>query len=166
MNRTLLQIQARLRLRRRITLTAPSPVALVRERLAAALSEKIVLKGQFQLTRYYWGQLNHNHLTLYGPRANRQFCFLTQGELSYGGIQTQFDGHMYLRALDFYQLMLAIAVLIVALSVVLRWFGLTLMPLFLGFFYGMVQWHFQCYQGEITRLLTRLMADPEAKSSV
>lgn len=152
-------IQAFLRLRRPIKVTTPLPIALVRSQLETALSQEIVLKGSFQLTRRYWGNLSSDRLMFYGPRANRQFCFLTRGKLTHNSAQTRLDGQMHLRSQDFYQLVSAVVVVAVLLPVMFRWVGLIFLAIFLGFLYGMVQWHFQHYAREITQLLTDLMTE-------
>lgn len=154
-------IQSALRFHRYLTITVPLPLIAVRQNLRQALSGEIVLRGQWQLTRRYWGHISQDQLTLHGPRANRQFCFLVQGKLRPQGRQTQFEGRMHLRALDFYQLLLPVGFLLIGLPVMFRQASVVFLPLFLGFMYGMVQWHFEHYQGEITRLLTDMMTRTE-----
>lgn len=161
-------IQAGLGLRRRATVTVPLPMAQARHRLTTALAQEIVLTGRFQVTRRYWGHLSQNHLTLHGPRAHKQFGFLTQGELHDGplgpvfdnrGPQTELTLQIDLRALDFYQLLLAAGIILGFLVVTLKWGGLMVAPIFWGFLYGMTQWHFQHYGQEIVQLLTDLMTE-------
>lgn len=154
-------IQNALRLRRRLTVTVPLSLMEVRQNLKQGLAGEIVLQGQWQLARRYWGSVSHDRLTLYGPRANRQFCFWVQGELKSRQRQTQFEGRMYLRAQDFYQLLLPLGFLLIGLPAMFRQASVLFLPLFLGFMYGMVQWHFEHYQGEIKRLLTDMMTQAE-----
>jgi len=144
-------------LRRQVTVKVEIPIASAKINLTTALSQEIVLTGEFQLTRRYWGNLSENHLTFYGPRANRQFCFLVKGNLSDEGSQTRLNGKMYLRTGDFYQLCFAVVTIFVLLLLMFRWNGMIFLPVFVGFIYGMVQWHFQWYAEEISQLLTDLM---------
>jgi hypothetical protein len=154
-------IQARLGLRRRKTVTVPIPVEQARHHLKMALAKPITLTGRFQVTRHYWGQISPDRLTLNGPRAVKQFCFLTRGELHGRGNQTELVLQVYLRDQDFYQLAMAAGILLILLPLVLRWWGLTVLPLFLGFLYGMTQWHLSHYAQEITQLLAELMTGNE-----
>ncbi|NER99093.1 MAG: hypothetical protein F6J86_35610, partial [Symploca sp. SIO1B1] len=47
-------------LRRLFTVKVEIPIASARINLAKALSQEIVLTGEFQLTRRYWGHLSDN----------------------------------------------------------------------------------------------------------
>ncbi|NES19271.1 MAG: hypothetical protein F6K41_10160 [Symploca sp. SIO3E6] len=159
-------IQNFLLLRRQITVKVEIPITSAKINLVTALSQEIVLTGEFQLTRRYWGHLSENHLTFYGPRANRQFCFLVKGNLSDEGSQTWLNGKMHLRTGDFYQLFCAVVTIFVLLLFMFRWSGMIFLPVFLGFIYGMVQWHFQWYAEEITQLLTDLMAGKRGETRI
>ena len=150
-------IQNFLLLRRLITVKIEIPIASARINLETALSQEIVLTGEFQLTRRYWGHLSDNHLTFHGPRANRQFCFLVKGDLRDEGSQTRLNAKMHLKTGNFYQLCRAVVTIFVLLLFMFRWNGMIFLPFFVGFIYGMVQWHFQWYAEEITQLLTDLM---------
>ena len=156
-------IQDFLLLRRQIVVEAKLPISAVRNYLTAALSGQIVLSGKLHLTRYYQGNLSQNRLRLSGPKdiGNRQFCFLVEGSLSDRGVQTFFDGKMYLSNRDFYRLLCALAVLFGILVVTVRLAVVIAMPVFAVFIYGMVQWHFQHYAREIRQLLVALMAGEE-----
>lgn len=154
-------IQNFLLLRRQVTVKVQIPIALARSNLATALSKEIALSGKFQLTRRYWGHLSKNHLKFRGPKANRQFCFLIEGDLSDGGSEALFKGKMSLSNEDVYQLLSAVVVLFGILVVMLQWGAMIAIPVFLGFIYMMVQWHFQFYAQEITQLLADLMAGKE-----
>ncbi|NEP11571.1 MAG: hypothetical protein F6K14_15440 [Symploca sp. SIO2C1] len=158
-------IQNFLLLRRQVTVKVEISIALAKSNLATALSQEIVLTGEFQLTRRYWGYLRDNHLTLYGPKANRQFCFLVKGNLGDAGSQTLLNGKMHLKSGDFYQLCCTVVTIFVVLLFMFRWSGIILMPVFVGFIYGMVQWHFQWFAKEITQLLTDLMVGECAETS-
>ena len=153
-------------LKRRVTITAPVPMMQASQNLKAALAEDIMLSGSWQLTRRYWGHFSYPDLTLHGPRANRQFCFLTQGQLQRGSDreQTTLDISITLGQASEAQLLWLLVMLPILLGVVLRWFGLFLLPLFLGFFYSMTQWHFSHYTTEIRMLLKDLMVGDEKES--
>ncbi|WP_027269048.1 hypothetical protein [Leptolyngbya sp. PCC 6406] len=167
MTLTLVQrMQVWFRLHRRITLTVPVAIAVARQQLNFSLSREIVLGGRFKLTRRYWGHFSADQLTLYGPRAQKQFCFRTQGQLSASDLpdHTRIDLDIYLRTLDLYLLLVAIAVVTTVLLAIFRLGGLVLLPIFLGFFYLMVQWHFQYYATEITQLLKDLSTGVKVES--
>lgn len=156
-------------LRRQMTVTVPVTLEQARENLGRALQDDIILKGQWQLTRRYWGHLSQYHLTLHGPRANRQFCFLTQGHLKVGDRpqETILKVEMVLGRASEVQLLCVIAVLPLLMGGMLRLFGLMVLPLFLAFLYGMTQWHFSSYSTEIRQLLhDRMMGHSGGRASL
>ncbi|MEM0981027.1 MAG: biotin/lipoyl-containing protein, partial [Cyanobacteria bacterium P01_H01_bin.58] len=75
--------------------------------------------------------------------------------------QTRFEGQIHLKASDFYQLLFPVGFLLTVFPAMFRQASVVLIPLFLGFLYGMVQLHFDHYRGEIRRLLTDLMTKAE-----
>lgn len=152
------KILKHLGLKRQAEVRVPLDLAQVRKSLSSALAEDIILSGTWQLTRRYWGHLSHDHLTLHGPRANRQFCFLTRGNLRPGDTpeQTRIDLEITLGQGSEMQLLGAIAVVSVMFPIILRWFGVFLLPLVLAFLYGMTQWHFAHYTAEIRKLVRDL----------
>jgi len=157
-------------LKRQVTITAPVPLTEARANLAQALAQDLQLgSGRWQLSRRYWGQLNYPHLTLHGPRARRQFCFLTQGHLHPGPTPetTQLRVTLTLGRTSETQLLLLLTGMVILVGGMMRWFALVLVPLFSGFFYVTSQWHFSHYSAEIAALLYHCMvgADPTTKSA-
>lgn len=143
-------------LRRRVLLTVPGAIALTQANLRTALAGDMVLSGPWQLTRRYWGQLSASGgLTLHGPRGQRQFCFLTRGQLQPGANpnETQLAATITLGWTSEVPLLGAIAVLAILLPLMVGKTSLLALPLFLGFLYAMTQWHFHHYSREITTLL-------------
>ena len=153
-------------LKRQVTVTAPVEVAQARKNLNAALTKDVVLSGHLQSTRRYWGEFNYPYLTLHVPRANRQFCFLTQGQIKRGDDfeHTNLDIKIILGNADEAYLLWMLLALPIMLGVVLRWFGIFLLPMFLAFFYGMTQWHLSYYAAEISKLLCDLMVGKETET--
>ncbi|MEO0987009.1 MAG: hypothetical protein AAFY20_15855 [Cyanobacteria bacterium J06639_14] len=142
-------------LRRQITVVLPVAMVQAKKNLGMALQETIVLSGQWQTTRYYWGYLDRDRFILNGPRAHKHFCFLTQGVFSpgEGPDQTRLDLEIVLGQVSETHLLRMVGGFFVALGVMFNLFGLVLLPLFLAFFYGMTQLHFEYYMGEIRQLL-------------
>ncbi len=156
------KIQTVLRFHRQGTLIVDFPLEKVRHRLKKSLSQEIVLGGNFQSPRHYWGSVTQNEVILYGPRpTHRNFCFCTQGRLKQNSQanQTHLDFHIYLNAADFYSLLVLVGIAILALLLVFRWRGIIFMPLFIGFYYTMTQFHFIHFTQEITQLLYNLMSE-------
>ncbi|MGB2926597.1 MAG: hypothetical protein WBB82_14960 [Limnothrix sp.] len=157
-------IQDILLLRRQIKINAQIPLDTAKNNLTTALSQDITLSGKFQLTRHYSGHLRDNDLYFYGPRANRQFCFQTKSELIAENNTTTLIAKINLTNSDFYQLLSAVILLLIALAVMLRWGFIFVLPIFVTFLYGMAQWHFQFYTKEITQLLTDIVLGKELNS--
>ncbi len=146
-------------LQRRRSLVVPVAIAQAQANLRSALQTDIILQGNWQLTRRYWGQVDVRTVTLHGPQAQRQFCFLTRGQLNEGEHpgETRLVLDITLGRASQTQLAGAIAFLIIALTLVLHLWGMILLPVFLGFLYGMTQWHFTHYAKEIERLLRQCL---------
>ncbi|OKH17614.1 hypothetical protein [[Limnothrix rosea] IAM M-220] len=147
-----------LHLYRPIEIDLPIDMAIAQKNITRALQNDLVLSKKYQLTRYYWGHGEQNKVRLVGPRAMKQFCFRFEGKLTGGDRQTKLIGTLRLRNQDFHQVAFAALLITVFLSALLRWGAITVMPLFLGFLYGMVQWHFQCYAKEYQHILTSLLS--------
>ena len=146
-------IQNFLNLRRAGVLTVNVPLQQARIHLRESLSQEIMLSGNFRVTRWYWGTLSNDSLVLHGPRAHRQFCFVTRGKLIKQAQQTHLEVDIRLSRKDSYSLLLAIAILIGFLLLQFHIAGLVFAPFFLTFIYGMTQLHFQYYSHEIKQLL-------------
>ncbi|WP_299484581.1 hypothetical protein [Acaryochloris sp. IP29b_bin.137] len=145
---------------RQMTLTLSEPKQQAYQRLEAAFADEIFLGGGFwQRSQRYWGHINGNQFILHGPKAYRQFCFRTRGSLDSQGEQLVVQLLIQLSRRDIYGLLYTLIVLLVALPIVLSWWGVQLMPLYLGFIYGMVQWHLSHYSTEISKLVANIISD-------
>lgn len=122
-------------------------------RLAQCFTEDIVLPGLLQSKRRYWGHLDGQTLVLHGPNANKQFRFLTKGHLTEVQSQTLLDLHILLSRQDIFSLLFVIFLLLVAVPLMFQALSIFLLPALLLFIYGMLQWHFQYYEKEISQLL-------------
>ncbi|MEO1298717.1 MAG: hypothetical protein AAFW75_23640 [Cyanobacteria bacterium J06636_16] len=142
-------------LKRRVTATIPIAIAQAKKNLSWALHDTVTLRGQWQLTRRYWGHLNRDRLTLHGPRANRQLCFFTRGYLRPGETpnQTHLDLEIVLGEASEIQLLMGIVIAVVIPVVMFRLFGLLIVIFFLALVYGTTQWNFTYYAAEIRQLL-------------
>ncbi len=151
-------IQDLFHLYRHIEIDLPIDVAIAREHIAQALQNDLVLSKKHQLTRYYRGDCEQGKIRFVGPKAMKQFCFRFEGQLTGGDRQTKLAGTLRLRNSDFYQVGFAALCIIGFLSAILCWGAITVSPLFLGFLYGMTQWHFQFYAKEHKHILTSLLS--------
>ncbi len=143
---------------RRMMLTVPTSMEQAYQRLEEAFADDIFLGGNFwQLSRHYWGHINGNQFILHGPRAHRQFCFRTRGSLENRGDQLVVQLLFQLSRRDLYGLLYSLMFLLVGLQVVLRWWGMLLLPFYLGFIYVMVQWHVYHYSEEISKLVVDII---------
>lgn len=150
---------------RQITLTLSAPLEQAYQRLEAAFADDIFLGGGFwQRSQHYWGHINGNQFILHGPKAHRQFCFRTRGSLADQGEQLEVQLLIQLSRRDIYGLLYILIFLFVALPLVLSWWGVQLMPFYLGFIYGMVQWHVSHYSTEISQLVANIINDIPLKS--
>ncbi|MEO0373550.1 MAG: hypothetical protein AAF329_02765 [Cyanobacteria bacterium P01_A01_bin.17] len=128
-----------------------------RYRLEQCFTDDIVLTGLLQSQRRYWGCLNGQTLTLHGPNANKQFCFLTRGHLTEVQSQTILDIHILLSRKDIFSLLFVAILLLFAVPLMFQTLSIFLLPALLLFIYGMLQWHFQCYEKEISQLLLNII---------
>lgn len=154
-------IQRFLLLYRPIKINIQLPLDTVSRNVSEALSRSIMLSGKHQVSRRYWGKFEQDQIQFHGPRANKQCCFAVTGKLAQNNSNTVFTGQMYLSKGDHYQLFAAVVIICSFLAVLLRWGAIFISPIFIGFIYGMTQWHFQFYIKEITQILTDLMLGKE-----
>jgi len=157
-------IQRFLLLFRPIKIDVQLPLDTVSSNVSQALSRSIILSGKHQVTRRYWGKLEHDQIQFHGPRATKQCCFVVTGKLAQNNSNTVFIGQMYLSNGDRYQLFAAVVILCSFLAIALRWGAIFISPIFISFIYAMTQWHFQVYVKEITQILTDLMLGENPKS--
>lgn len=145
---------------RRLTLTLSAPIEQATQRLEDTFADDIFLGGGFwRRSQRYWGHINGNQFILHGPKAYRQFCFRTRGMLDSQGEKLVVQLLIQLSRRDIYGLLYTLAFILIGLPIVLRWWGVQLMPLYLGFIYVMVQWHLSHYSTEIRQLIADIIND-------
>lgn len=150
-------IQNALKLWRTIEITVPISLAIAQQNIRAGLESDIILSGKFKVRRYYWGNADFSQVRFVGPKARKQFCFCTHGQLMGNQHETRFLGTMRLRNFDFYQVICAALLLITVLTLSMKSAAIAPIMALVGFLYGMTQWHFEVYQREITHILTQLL---------
>lgn len=102
------------------------------QRLEDTFADDILLGGGFwRRSQRYWGHISGNKFILHGPKAYRQFCFRTRGALNSQGEQLVVQLLIQLSRRDIYGLLYTLAFILVGLPIVLRWWGVQLMPLYL-----------------------------------
>ncbi len=117
---------------RRLTLTLSAPIEQAIQRLEDTFADDILLGGGFwRRSQRYWGHISGNKFILHGPKAYRQFCFRTRGALNSQGEQLVVQLLIQLSRRDIYGLLYTLAFILVGLPIVLRLWGVQLMPLYL-----------------------------------